>query len=210
MINGKKNVRIGRTTNRTLGFTTPTVSDEPCPHFNQRFVRHGVGLPENRAICDKTLANAPCDYQRVVDGIPFCLRYWYGPRYEITDLVRIPYVQKRNDKGSLVFYESDGVTETINYTAHPVLIPVHEAYPLKFTKTGAEAEQEIGVIPPSTAQVPLFWKYENGAPPEKVDYDTGFPVLKFGNMEFYSSQYEDTHEKRFYPSGGRLGWHKDV
>lgn len=206
----KKKVRIGRTTNRTLGFTTPTVSDELCPHFNQRFIRHGVALKENRAICDKHFSDAPCDYQRYVDGIPFCLRYWYGPKYEIVDLIRIPYAQKRDEGGRLLFYEIDGVTETTNYTAHPVSVPIHEAYPLKFTKEGSEAEQETGIIPPSKDEMPLFWLYQNGQEPQKVDYDTGYPVLKYGNMQFYSSQYEDTHEKRFYATGGRLGWHKDV
>lgn len=206
----KKNVRIGRTTDRTLGFIAPTVSDELCPHFHKRFIRHGVALPENRAICEKKDIGTFCDYLKEVDGIPFCMRYWYGPKYDIVDLVRTPYIQIRNDKGSLLYYELDGVTETTNFTAHPVMRPVHEANPLIFTKEGSEAEQETTILPGETEPKPLFWKHVNGEQPVKTTEDTGYPVQKYGNMEFYSDQFVDTHEKRYRINDNVLGWHKNV
>lgn len=203
----RKNVRIGRTTNRTLGFTTPTASDEKCPYFHDRFVRHGVALPEARAICELNDTNLLCDYRKMVNGFPMCMRYWYGPRYELTDLIRTPYVQKRSPQGALLYYEIDGVTETINTTTRRVMIPVHEANPLVYNGLPQHDVQMdylfAGEMKPAWW---LFTQYE----PELVDYDTGFPAMKYGNMQFYSTQYEDTHEKRFFSNGGQLGWHKDV
>ena len=203
----KKNVRIGRTTDRTLGFITPTASDEKCPHFHDRFIRHGVALPESRAMCDLEDTNLLCDYRRLVDGIPMCMRYWYGPQYELVDLIRIPEVQKKNDQGALLFYEIDGVTETTQTTTRKVMIPVHEAYPFVYNGQ-AEANVQINQYFDKKLK-PAYWLIsQNG--PQVVDYDTGYPMMKYGNMQFYSSQYEDTHEKRFFSNGGRLGWHKDV
>ena len=37
----KKKVRIGGTVDRTLGFTTPSVADQQCPNFSERFIRFG-------------------------------------------------------------------------------------------------------------------------------------------------------------------------
>ena len=209
----QKKTRIGRTTNRTLGFLTPTPSDELCPYFHHRFIRHGVALPENRAICDKEDLGLLCDYYKNVNGIPFCMRYWYGPKYELTDLIRTPFVQKKTDTGALLFYEIDGVTETTAYTAHPVLIPIYDARPLKYGRDDWEKEQRMEWLPdPITGKeelLPAFWEYTQFEP-KLVAHDTGYPAYKWGNMEFYSMQYEDTHEKRFFSNGGQLGWHKDV
>lgn len=203
----KKKVRIGRTTNRTLGFTTPTVSDEKCPYFYDRFIRHGVALPEARAVCELENTSLLCDYRKLVNGIPMCMRYWYGPKYELTDLIRTPYIQKKNDKGALLFYEIDGVTETTQATTRKVMIPVHEAH--QFTYNGPAQHDEQITYFFGGVMKPAFWSFEQYEP-EIVDYDTGFPVMKYGNMQFYSTQYEDTHEKRFFANGGQLGWHKDV
>lgn len=203
----KKNVRMGRTTDRTLGFTTPTASDEKCPSFHDRFIRHGVALPETRAMCDLEDTNLLCDYRRVVDGIPMCMRYWYGPHYELVDLIRIPQVQKKNAQGALLFYEIDGVTETTQTTTRKVMIPVHEAYPFVYNGKAVDNVQIMQKF--GNDNKPVFWLIsENGT--KAVETDTGYPAMRYGNMQFYSTQYEDTHEKRFFSNGGRLGWHKDV
>lgn len=203
----KKTVRIGRTTNRTLGFTTPTASDEKCPHFHDRFIRHGIAIPEARAICELKDTNLLCDYRKIVSGIPMCMRYWYGPDYELRDLIRTPYIQKRTEQGALLYYDVDGVTETVNTTTRPVMIPVHDANPIVYDGLPEHDVQMDylfgGEMKPAWW---LFTQYE----PQLVDYDTGFPAMKYGNMQFYTTQYEDTHEKRFFSNGGVLGWHKNV
>lgn len=161
-----RNVRIGRTTNRQLGFLTPSASDTKCPYFADRFVRHGVATKENRAICEKANDGVICDYQKNYQGIPMCLRYWYGPRYEIVDEIEEPYVQKRNNAGQVLFFESDGVTETTVNTGHPIYV-LHSV------------DRPLDYVSPD-------------------------------NPQFYSTQYEDTHEKIFGINNNVLGWHKDV
>lgn len=163
-------VRIGRTTNRQLGFITPTPSDSKCPYFYERFIRHGVFIKENRAICELHNPNVICDYKHITtDGIPFCLRYWYGPKYEIVDEINEPTVHKVDDNGNLLYYEADGVTETRSVTSKPVVLPVSQAYPIDYVVNSNEP-----------------------------------------NIQFFSTQYEDTHEKIFGTNGNRLGWHHDV
>lgn len=196
-----RNVRIGRTTNRQLGFLTPSASDTKCDYFQERFVRHGVAIKENRAVCEKANSGIICDYQKEVNGLPMCLRYWYGPKYEIVDEIDEPYVQKTNAVGQLLFFEADGVTETSMNTGHPILVPLSENRPIPYVE--ASKYQEV-----DSTKSPLYW--DNSTPPKKTRAVTSKPVWAYESPQFYSEQYEDSHEKIFGINDGRLGWHKDV
>lgn len=198
-------VIIGRTTDRTRGYTTPTSSEEKCIYFHDRFIKHGLSIKENRAICSKTDSTTYCDYYKLVNGIPFCQRYWYGPIYEETDLIPIPHLQKRNEMGALLFYEDDGQTITYNKTDKPVVVPIYEAIPLFFTGDESEKEQLMFSPPDSDSFAPAYWEFTNEGT-NMVEYDTGYPAYIWGNKEFYSSQYIDTHEKIFSTRGNTLGW----
>lgn len=196
-------VRIGRTTNRQLGFITPSASDEKCEFFKDRFIRHGSALKENRAICEKKNNGIICDYQKEIGGVPFCLRYWYGPQYEIVDeLPHEPYEQKVDAGRNLLYYAADGVTETTAWTPLKVMIPLSEMYPIKYVKDNLDQKKTM-------LGIPLFWD-RSGIHPVETIVDTGEPVLMPNSaLQFYSTQYEDTHEKIFSVRGNVLGWHND-
>lgn len=196
-------VRIGRTTNRQLGFITPSASEQKCDFFSERFIRHGSALKENRAICEKHNNGVICDYQKQVGGVPFCLRYWYGPLYEIVDELAItPYEQKVDANGNYLYYETDGITETITYTSRKVMVTISEKYPIQYLKDAMEQEKD------TTGKL-LFWDLSQ-TPAIKTEDDTGVPVLLPNSAkEFYSTHYEDTHEKRFGVIGNRMGWHHE-
>ena len=165
-----------RSLNRTNGHLTPTQSDYQCPHFQQRFIGHGV-MNEKRAICDAR-QNVYCDYRHETsDGTPLCLRYWYGPQYEVIENTDPVYVQKVNESGYPLYYAADG-TETIELTANRVMVSLSEAYPIPYIQ---------GTM--------------------TTDPDTGESVAT--HPEFYSTQYEDTHEK-VYDINGDIGWYKKV
>ena len=140
-------VKIGGSTNRQKGFRTPTPSESQCDYFEERFIGWGR-MNERKAICEHPDPHhMPCDYLHVTqDGTPLCLRYWYGPEYEIKEfdppskeLKEIPYI-----KGSMV-KDPDNPDKMVS--THP---------------------------------------------------------------EFFSKQYEDTHEKKFGIVAGRLGWHDNI
>lgn len=195
-------VRIGRTTNRQLGFITPSPSESKCDYFNHRFIRHGVALKENRAICDKTDENVICDYRKMMpDGTPFCLRYWYGPLYEIVDEVDVPLVQKRDERGRPINLTSDG-EETLELTGRPAYMLVSEQHPIPYIVDSEFHEH-------NDEDKPLYWDL-SVTPAVKTTTDTGTPVILRKEKEFYSMQYEDTHEKIFGVNGNRLGWHQNV
>lgn len=140
-------VKIGRTTNRQRGYRTPTPADSKCDHFEERFI--GWGARNDRtAICEHPDPHhMPCDYLHVTqDGTPLCLRYWYGPGYEVQEseppskeLKPVPYIE-------------DSMQDDPNHPGDK--IPTHP--------------------------------------------------------QFFSKQYEDTHEKIFGIVDGKLGWHSNI
>jgi hypothetical protein len=197
-----RNVRIGRTTNRQLGFITPTPADSRCSYFEERFIRHGSALKENRAICEKEDGNVLCDYRKVVDGTPFCLRYWYGPKYEIVDEKPEPYVQKKDQYGRKLYLEADGVTETTTPTPLRAVQLLSEQRPIQYVEDGkSQATDDNDNL--------LYWD-KTVDPPVQTTTQTEYPVWVYESPQFYSKQYEDSHEKIFGINGNRLGWHLDV
>jgi hypothetical protein len=177
MVNKMPKVKPHGTLNRQRGYMTPTESDFQCPHFMERFIGMGA-LNERRGICELDTANISCDYRHVTsDGTPLCLRYWYGPKYEITDEVEPKYVQKKNQGGDLLFMNPDG-TETTMDTGVRAMVLLTEERPVPYIENTKELDPDTGEMIPTKPQ-------------------------------FFSTQYEDTHEKR-YDVNGEIGWYKDV
>lgn len=197
----RQRVKINHTLDRDKAWATPTDPDDKCPYFHQRFIGHGV-MNERRAICGSDDPNIACDYQHTLeDGTPFCLRYWYGPMYEVQQEVPEPQVQKKSPAGSFLYYDENG-EETTTPTTRPVLLPVtkHQVIPyLEKTKVQERNQQD---------QL-LFWD-ESVTPMAKTTIDTGVPVMINTKPDFFSSQHEDTHGKIFDVIGNRLGWHFDL
>lgn len=166
-----------RSTDRTKGYMTPTESDYQCPHFQQRFIGWGE-MNEKRAICEKDDANTTCDYRYMTrDGTPLCLRYWYGPKYEITDEIEMVYVQKQDANGNLLYRAADD-SETTDVTDRRVMIPLSEERPVPYIQNTMAENPDTGEMEPT-------------------------------HPEFFSTQYEDTHEK-IYDINDDIGWHKKV
>lgn len=165
-----------RSLNRQKGFLTPTESDTKCPHFMDRFIGWGT-LNEKRGICEKDDDNVTCSYRYVTtDGTPMCLRYWYGPKYELVEDVEEVYIQKKDSAGNLVYKNPDG-TETLEVTNTRAMVPLREERPVPYIQD-TMAPDDTGTMQPT-------------------------------HPEFFSTQYEDTHEK-VYDVNGNIGWHKKV
>lgn len=171
-------IKMGRTTNRQKGYFTPTPTETKCLHFNERFIGWGI-MNEKRAICDAP-NGVGCDYRHITsDGTPICLRYWYGPQYEETDVLNPVVVQKKDNNGNLLYYENDGVTETTAVTPTKVMIPLTEQKPIPYIQNTMALNPDTGNLEPT-------------------------------HPEFYSKQYQDTHEKMFGVNDNKLGWFYDV
>lgn len=166
-----------RSLDRQKGYLTPTESDYKCPHFQDRFIGWGA-INEKRAICEKDDAGTTCDYRHLTrDGTPLCLRYWYGPKFEIVDELDPVYVQKRDANGNLLYRAPDD-TETTEVTDRAFMVLLSESRPIPYI-------QDTMVTDPKTGEVTST------------------------HPEFFSSQYEDTHEK-VYDINGDIGWYKKV
>lgn len=53
---------------------------------------------------------------------------------------------------------------------------------------------------------PLYWD-SSTTPPTKTTIVTSDPVMIHEKREWFSKQYDDTHQKRFGIRDGQLGWH---
>lgn len=126
-------VKIGRTTDRQKNFSTPTTSETKCPYFYERFIGWGV-MNEKRAVCGLvTIGTIDCDYRHATtDGTLLCLRYWYGPEYEPVYLLDPVYVQKQDIDGNFLYYEADGITETIVITNKQVMVDLTSYLPVPY------------------------------------------------------------------------------
>ena len=127
------------------------------------------------------------------------MRYWYGPHIELKDLIKPPLVQKRNEAGQPIFYEADGVTETIMLTSTPVMLLLHEQYPIEDTVTPKkQLADDVGNL--------LYWDYTTELEPKLSVDVTNFPAYEHRHMQFYSKQYIDTHNRKLGVGGNQLDW----
>lgn len=187
-------------------FRTPTESDRKCDYFEEHFIEVGA-MRERRAICDMHEERQNCDYLYTLeDGTPLCLRYWYGPFYE-KDVAPLPpkEVQKRNDIGALLYWQDDGTgikVETTTVTDEPVMVLLHDQYPVPYVVANMEPELD-------DSGSPLYWD-RSVDPAVKTTTDTGEPVMLKKQDEWYSTQYIDTHGKVFSTQANQLGWRHKV
>lgn len=206
-----RKVNINGTLNRQGFIITPTTIDSPCPHFKERFIGWGV-RNERRAICESKDPNLACDYKYVTkDGTPLCLRYWYGPRFEITDEIDEPYIQRTDEYGRPLYYDEEG-NETHHVTDRAIWVLISEENPVPYLAKYTVQEKD-------TDDKPLFWD-STVDPEEKTTEISGTdaegnliafePVLICLKPHFFSKQYMDTHGKIFGHKDNVLGWHLDV
>lgn len=205
-------IKINGSLDRTGKHFSPTAPDDQCEYFEKRFIGWGR-MNERRGICEATIDDDfICDYRRVTtDGTPLCLRYWYGPKYEIVDAVPEPEVQKKNVNKQPLYYDGAGA-ETTAKTKEPVMIPLSEAKPVPYLNQYHVQKIDINNKPlylDTTVTPPV----ETAAPSGKLADGSLVvfkPVLVYIKPHFYSDQFVDTHGKRFYHNGNELGWHFDV
>jgi hypothetical protein len=174
-----RKIIMGRSLNLEDNVVTPTRQDTKCDYFYQRFIGWGK-YNEKRAICDLDDPKIQCDYQDVKsDGTPLCMRYWYGPMYEIVQECDVPgLIQKRDKDGNLLFYEDDMTTMTIVKTDHPIMLEVSKERPIPYLENTAK-------------------------------FDTSGNKV-YTHPEFYSTQYVDTHLKKYVFKGNDIDWYYDV
>ena len=205
-------VRINGSLNRQREFRTPTETENKCEHFYERFIGWGT-WNERRAICDaQDTSSLICDYRHVTkDGTPICLRYWYGPQYEIVDEIEEPYVQKQDDRGNLLYYDED-FNETTKKTDHPVMLPLTELRPIPYLEAHKEhkKDEDGNELYWDTTVTPKKETTESQGYDKDGNLVTFKPVYVYTKPHFFSKQYIDTHGKIFGHKDNKLGWHFDV